>query len=148
MTTPAAQTHPRFWMNRSAMAIAAAAAAAALTAIGQFKGSTVGDEWGAWLIELAAIVIATGLVFWLVVPRSLDSSNKVIARNALVLGVIGFLSLVVFWLGLPTVLAAGAAYLAANVDRASTGRQRGFTIAALVLAGVTVVLAVAIAFVG
>jgi hypothetical protein len=147
MTTPAAPAHPRLWMNRNAVAVTAAVVAAALTAIGQFKDSTVGAEWGAWLIELAAIVLAAGVVFWLVVPRSLAGSTAVIARTALILGVLGFLSLVVFWLGLPTVLAAGAAYLAANTDRPS-GRQHGFTVAALMLAGVTVVLAIIIAFVG
>lgn len=149
MTVPAAQAHPQFWMNRNTVAISAAVLAAILTAIGQFKGSTFGDEWPAWLIELAAIAITTVLVFWLVVPRALGSANaSVIARTALVLGVIGFLSLIVFWLGLPTVLAAGAAYLAANVDRAARAVHRGMAMATLALAGVTVVLAVVIAFIG
>jgi hypothetical protein len=149
MTMPAAQAHPQFWMNRNTVAIGAGVLAAILTAIGQFKGSTFSDEWPAWLIELAAIAIATIVVFWLVVPRTLRGANaRMIARTALILGVVGVLSLVVFWLGLPTVLAAGAAYLAANVDRTAMGANRGIAMGTLALAGVTVVLAIVIAFVG
>jgi hypothetical protein len=71
-----------------------------------------------------------------------------VSRDALILGVVGFLSLVVFWLGLPTVLAAGSAFLAADAHQHATGRQRRLTIASLALAAVTVLLAVLFAILG
>jgi hypothetical protein len=136
-------------MNRIAVAGAAAALAAVLTAIGQFKGSTFTADWPAWLLELAAIAIATGLVFWLAVPLTLRAGDpRATTRTAVILSVVGFLTLVVFWLGLPTVIAAGAAYLAANVLAGVAGLARVLAIAALAVAGLTVTLAVVLAFIG
>jgi hypothetical protein len=149
MTTPAAHAHPQFVLSGPVVGTAAAVVASLLTAIGQFKGSTFGDEVGAWMVVVAAIVVATVVVFAVVVPRTLRHSDAgTVSRNALIIAVVGFLSLVVFWLGLPTVLAAGSAFLAADAHQHATGRQRRLTIASLSLAAVTVLLAVLLAFLG
>jgi hypothetical protein len=60
---------------------------------------------------------------------------------------VGVVSIVVFWTGLPVILAAGAATLALDARR-RLGRLQGTAIAALVLASLITVSAVWLAFTG
>jgi len=125
--------------RRLPIALASFGLSAALTAIGTFRGDD-DHAWRQWLIILAIAVVATAIVFWVVVPRieNLD-------RGALVLAIVGALTIIVFWVGIPVVLAGGATLLALEArDRAATG----LSTAALAIAGLTVIAAVALAFLG
>ena len=87
--------------------------------------------------------MATAIVFGLVV-RKASSTNA--ATRALVLSGVSFLSLAVFWAGLPAVLAAGAV-ACAMVDRQS-GRFSWKSYAALTISAVTIGLAIWLAIAG
>jgi len=125
--------------RRLPIALASFALSAALTAIGTFRGDN-DHAWRQWLIVLAIAAVATAIVFWVVIPRieNLD-------RGALILAIVGALTIIVFWVGIPVVLAGGATLLALEArDRAATG----LSTAALAIAGLTVIAAVALAFLG
>jgi hypothetical protein len=125
--------------RRLPIALASFALSAALTAIGTFRGDN-DHAWRQWLIVLAIAAVATAIVFWVVIPRieNLD-------RGALILAIVGALTIIVFWAGVPVVLAGGATLLALEArDRAATG----LSTAALAIAGLTVIAAVALAFLG
>jgi len=125
---------------RIPFAVGSFVVSAALTAIGSFSGND-DHQWRQWLIVLAISAVATAVVFWLIVPRIQN-----VARGAVVLAVIGAVAIVVFWLGIPVVFAGAAALLVLE------GRQRGVTSIALpvaaVLAALTTIAAVVLAFVG
>jgi hypothetical protein len=97
-------------MARTAMApfaLAAGGIAAALAAWGTF-----GDEgygWGEYLVVLAIIAVSALAVFGWAVPRW--ATSPAAGRSALVLSVLGVLSIAAYWSGLPPVLAAGGAVL-------------------------------------
>jgi hypothetical protein len=126
--------------RRTLFAVASTALAAVLTAIGTFGGDEDEEAW-TWLVVLGVIVVAAGVVFWLVAPRWSGSG-----RAAVVLAVLGAVSILVFWLGLPAVLAGGAALLA--LQARERGRAGGAATGALALAALTVAAAVVLAFVG
>lgn len=97
-----------------------AGTALVLTAVGTFwdvTGNDTGerDSLTSYLPVVAVVLVATALVFGLVVRTASPSSA---GTRSVVLAVIGFLSLVVFWSGLPPVLAFGAAALAFRSARA------------------------------
>jgi predicted phage tail protein len=125
---------------RASFAIGSFVVSAVLTAIGSFSGND-NHEWRQWLIVLAISAVATAVVFWLIVPRIEN-----VARGALILAVIGAVAIVAFWLGIPVVFAGAAALLVLDA------RQRGMTSTALsvaaVLAALTTIAAVVLAFVG
>ena len=85
------------------------AAASLLTAVGTFWDVNNNDEGNhdgsEWFICLGIIAVAAAVVYGLVV-RTAASGNP--GRRALVLSVVGFLSNVVFWAGLPMVIASAA----------------------------------------
>lgn len=83
----------------------------------------------------------TAIVFWVIVPRIHD-----LARGALILAILGAVAIIVFWLGIPVILAGAAALLAFE----ARGRGMGATAASavLVIAAVTTVGAIVLAFVG
>lgn len=115
-----------------------AGAALVLTALGTFwditGNDTAGrDSVGNYLPVVAIVLVATAVVFGLVVRTASASSAGV---RALVLAGAGLLSVVVFWTGLPAVLASGAA-ACALVARDSMKAK-----AALAIALVTLGLAV------
>jgi hypothetical protein len=64
----------------------------------------------------------------------------------LIFAIVGAVSIVVFWLGLPPVIAGGAAFLALAARERNT--ETGMATAALVLAGLTVAAVTVVAFVG
>ncbi len=126
--------------RRNAFAAASFAVAAVLTAIGTFKDD--GDSVGEWLLVLAISAAVAAILFRVVVPRVGESAGVA----ALVLAVLGFVSLAVFWTGLPSVFAGAAAYLGLAEDRRE-GRP-ALAYAALAVAALVVVLAIVSAIVG
>ena len=127
-------------MRRTGFVVASAALATVLAAIGTFQGD---DDHAVreFLIVLAIIVIATAVLFWLVVPRV-----SRFGRGALILAILAVLSIAVFWLGLPP-LFAGAATLLALAAR-PRGAETGMANAALAFAALAVVTHVVLAFAG
>jgi hypothetical protein len=88
---------------------------------------------------LVASLIAIAAALWVILPR--------IRRPGLgSLGILSIVSLLVFWLGFPPVL-AGATVVLALVARQQQS-EVGKTNAALVLAALAVIAAVVVAFVG
>lgn len=127
-------------MRREAVAAVSVAIAIALAAIGAFRGD---DDHALryFLIVCAVILVAAAIVFWVIVPR-IDR----LGRGALIVAGIGAVSIALFWLGIPPVLAGGAAFLALGARQ--RGTETGMATAALVLAALTVVAAAVIAFIG
>jgi hypothetical protein len=127
--------------RRTLFAAASIVVSAILTAIGTFSGDD-SDEGRSYLVVLAVIVVAAGIFYWIIVPRV--DANPV---AALVLAVVSFVSLAVFWLGLPAVVAGAAALVA--LDARERGDDRpALTLSALIISGVVVLLAVVLAFTG
>lgn len=99
------------------VALIATGAAAALAAWGTFGNSSPaggqdpGGESSLWdyLIVLVIIGVAALAVFGWVAPRALRKESA--ARTALILSVLGLLTVAVFWSGLPPVLAAAGILL-------------------------------------
>jgi hypothetical protein len=113
---------------------------AVLTAIGTFRGDD-DHAWRTWLIVLAISAVVTGIVFWVIVPRINELS-----RGALILAIIGAVTIVVFWLGIPVVFAGAATLLAIEARRRGIGS--GAASAALIIAALTTVAAIVVAFAG
>jgi hypothetical protein len=126
--------------QRGLFAVASAAIEAGLTAIGTFSGDN-DHEWRQYLIVLGIIVVATAIIFYVIVPR-IDR----LGRGALILGVLAVLTIPVFWLGLPVLFAGAAALLALPArERAD---ERAKATAALALATLAAIAAIAFAFLG
>jgi hypothetical protein len=119
----------------------------ALTAVGTFWAVNDGDNSdhsaSDWLVTVGIAAVATAIVFGLVV-RTAASGNP--GRRAIILGVVALLSDVVFWAGLPAVLATGA--LACALTAKDQDRFTAAPKVALALAGLTVVGAVNLAILG
>jgi len=129
-------------------ATAGAGTAAVLTAAGTFLDLTDnesdGGSLGEYLVVLGIIAVGTAVVFGLVVRPARGTGA---ATRALVLAIIGLLSSVVFWTGLPVVLAAGAT-ACAFAARDDLGRMPRNGVVALAIACLTVCLAVVAAIAG
>jgi hypothetical protein len=145
MTRQSATTHGpvRSWTLWAAVG---AGIAIVLTAIGtfvDFVGEDSADDSFSDFWPLAVfIVVAALLVFGLLV-RTASPGNAGI--RALVLGVLAALSIVVFWSGLPAVLAFAAVACALLAD---DGSSRWMPRTALILAALTVLSATVLAFTG
>jgi hypothetical protein len=140
------------------IAVTAALAALALMLIGTYletpykaKGS---GEWGLSTQDLNQVPLLVGfaavgaaVVFGVVVARGLRTAPQQTARRSLIVAGVGVVSIVVFWTGLPVILAAGAATLALDARR-RLGRLPGTAIAAMVMAALITVAAVWLAFTG
>jgi len=140
------------------IAVAAALVALVLMLIGTYvqtpykaKGS---GEWGLSTQDLNQVPLLIGfaavgaaLVFGVVVARGLRTAPQQTARRSLIVASVGVVSIVVFWTGLPVVLAAGVAILALDARR-RLGRLPGTAIAAMVLAALITVADVWLAFTG
>lgn len=117
-----------------------------------YRGRFAAD-WGLEgdLSELPVLVgfaaVGAAVVFGAVVRPGLDAGVHDQARRAVLLAVVGALSLSVFWTGLPVVLAAGASLLALR-SRERSGRTTQSATIALALAVLTAIAAVVIAFTG
>jgi hypothetical protein len=126
-----------------------AGASVALTAYGSFKGDNLPGDVPGWVfINVPIIVVATALVFGLVVPRALRSDDpQAPARAALVLSLLGVATVLVANFGFPAVLAA-AALCTATASRRRTGRWTGVAGVAVVLSAVALAGALFFAIVG
>ena len=89
------------------VALSAVATAALLAAWGTFGQETHATR--EYLVVLALVGVAAVAVFGWAVPRALRSAT--IGRTAVVLGVLGVVTVLVFWSGLPPIFASGAAVL-------------------------------------
>ena len=110
-----------------------------LTALGtfwDFNGNDPGgrDGIGEYLIVVGIIAVATAIVFAV--------ARRPSPVKALVLGVLSVLSIVVFWAGLPAVLAAGSV-ASATGSRMTAAAKTGVGLSALAAIG-----AVVLAFTG
>ena len=148
MTTPT-QTRRTPSAAPMAFAIGGAVASLALTAYGTFKEDNLpGDVAGYVFIDGPIILITTAIVFGLVVPRVLRSSDpETPARAALVLALVGLVTNVVFYLGMTAVFTA-AALCTALASRQRAGRWTGVAGVAVALSVVTLIAAVALSIVG
>ena len=148
--------------NRSLLgpALAAGAAATVLVLVGTYLDTPwkiPGDqEWalttdqhglGAGLAGLAFVAAGVAVVFGVVVARGMRGRAGTEAIQSLVLAGVGVLSAVVFWTGLPMILAAGSTVLALDA-RARLGRTPVPAGIALALAALTTVAAINLAFTG
>lgn len=111
-------------------------------------------EWGLSTQDLNQVplligfaVVGAAVVFGVVVARGLRTAPQRTARRSLIVASVGVVSIVVFWTGLPVILAAGATTLPLDA-RHRLGRLPGTAIAALVLATLITVSAVWLAFTG
>ena len=118
------------------------ALAAVFLAVANFKDDEGEGGTGPYLITVAIAVAAAVVLFWLA-RRFLDAPST----PALVLAILGAVSLVVFWLGVTPALAAVAAYLGLEA-RSRPGGGNGKTTAALALAALTAVAFVVVCIVG
>jgi hypothetical protein len=130
-------------------AVGGAAVSLVLTAYGTFKEDNLPGDLPGWLfINVPIIVVATALVFGLVVPRVLRSEHpETPGRAALVLSLIELATVVIANFGFPAVLAA-AAVCTATATRRRTGQWTGPAAVALVLSAISVSLALVLAIVG
>ena len=126
--------------RRTGFAAASVALAIVLLAIGA-SGGDEGYDWS-YLLVASAITIAVAVVlFWVIVPRITRPG-----LGGLIIGILAVVSLVVFWLGLPSPIAGAAAVL--GLAARESGSEAGKGTAALALAAIAVVAAVVFAFIG
>ena len=109
-------------------ALTAIAVSAALAAWGTFGEET--HAMREYLVVLAIIGVAALVVFGWAVPRAMRASA--VGWTAIVLGVLGIVSVVAFWSGLPPVFAGGAALLGWS-QRESTRGKVGVALGVLAL---------------
>jgi hypothetical protein len=110
-----------------------------LLAIGAYSGDD--DDTGYFLIASAIAIVAALILFWGIVPRVTRPG-----LGGLIIGIVAVVSLVVFWLGLPSPLAGAAAVL--GLTARESGSEAGKGNAALALAAIAVIAAVVFAFIG
>lgn len=121
------------------VAIAAAAAPLALIAAWLLRDGA-DDEVVGILIICGFIAVAVGVVFGLVVPRTLGKES--VGGVALTLSVLGAVTVVMFWTGVTPALAAGGALL--GWSGRDTSKGRNMSTAALVVGLLALVAYVAI----
>jgi hypothetical protein len=90
------------------------------------------------LLTLGIAVIAGAIVFGLVVPWAKNGTSKRAegrpSRAGLTMSILGFLSIVAFWSGLPIILGAGGAALGqVGRERSVTAGSGGVAMAALIV---------------
>jgi hypothetical protein len=139
--------------------IAGAVVALSCTLVGQFVETPWKSGAGRWGVDtsggggwgglalLVALVAVGALLVGLATSRARRVAPERTARRALVLAALGVVTIVVFWTGLPPVLAAGAAGLALD-SRSRLGRFPAAGAVALGLAVLIVAGAVYLAFTG
>jgi hypothetical protein len=114
---------------------------------GPWAINTEGRGIGELALLIVFAVAGAAVVFGVVVDRGLRLQPERTAARSLIVAVVGAASLVVFWAGLPAVLAAAAGVLALDA-RARLGRTPAAAGGALILAASTVVVAVWLAISG
>jgi hypothetical protein len=125
--------------RRTGIAAASVALAIVLVAIGAYGGDE--DDTSYFLIASAIVIAVAVVLFWGIVPRITRPG-----LGGLIIGILAVVSLVVFWLGLPSPLAGAATVL--GLAARESGSEVGKGNAALALAAIAVVAAVVLAFIG
>jgi len=156
-TKPMPMPMPKGSDNALRTAVAVAAVALVVMLVGTYVRTPLnGDTWdvsadrhglGVLPLLVAFAALGSAVVFGVVVRRAAARPAERTGPRALLLAVLGAATIVVFWTGLPVVLAAGAAVLARS-SHARTGRWSPPAVTAAVLAGVTLLMAGRLAFVG
>lgn len=133
-TTPDRRPAPSVWAA-AAVAIAIAAALAAWGTFGAADDEGNNDFNDYWPV-LVIIGVLAAIVFGWAVPSALRNPGRA-AKTALVLSVLGLLSIIAFWSGAPPILAIGGILLGYLVreGRLAGGEasRRGFGTAAIVI---------------
>jgi hypothetical protein len=125
-----------------ALAVAAALVAAAFAnMIGNEAGES-GDVVGFFVVGLISAAVAA-LLFLRVIPAAADTGGERAERTGLITSVLAFLSVAVFWSGLPFVLGPAGVILG-RIAAERSERSRGTATAAIVIGVVAVLLAVAV----
>jgi len=99
------------------------------------------------LVSVGFVAAGLAVIFGVVVARRLRGPAGTETAWSMALAVTGVVSAVVFWTGLPVILAVGAVVLALD-SRARLGRTPTATWIVVVLAVLTTVVAVSLALVG
>ena len=143
----------RPWARTASVALAVLVVAAVSAWWGAYGGSHPSAEQEAAVPFLIGVdVIAAVVVFGAVVPwAGRPGKEQRLARFGLGLGIIGLLLVpVVFWSGVPLIIAAGGIVLGDRGRRAGrdAGRGTGMSTAAVVIAVITLIAAVAMLVLG
>jgi hypothetical protein len=100
------------------------------------------------LILVGFVALVAGIVFGLVVPwakRAMANLSNRPATTGIVVSILGFLTIVAFWSGLPVILGAGGAVLGqVGRERAGNAGRGGLAMAALVIGVIAAVGGVAV----
>ncbi|MEA2483684.1 MAG: hypothetical protein QOC55_1631 [Thermoleophilaceae bacterium] len=131
---------------RTTILAATAAILVISTAMGYWLlvGKSDDKQYTGWVIvSVVGTLIAAALLLRFVPATEAETDGNAPARRALVLGAAAFLTLVVFWTGLPIVLGIPALVLAAEGRaRAGVSEHGGEATAGAVLGGFAAVAAV------
>ncbi|MGY1734793.1 hypothetical protein [Geodermatophilus sp. SYSU D00684] len=158
-TSPTPTTAPRPAVALDAPTLAGAGTSLACTLVGQYVETpwkSGSGEWGVafagnggWgsLALLVALVAGTAVLAGVVAARARAAAPRRTAVRALVLAGLGAVSLLVFWTGVPAVLAGAATGLALDARR-RLGRVPAPAAVALTLAVLTLACALWLAFAG
>jgi hypothetical protein len=123
-------------------AVGSVALAGVLKAIDLVPPDSLRDDLVTWLVVLAVNIVSAAILFGVVARRSLDRP----ATPALVVAVLGFFSLAFYWIALPAAFVGTAALLGLEAGGGVAGRGR--RTAAIVIAAVTLALAILLAVFG
>jgi hypothetical protein len=120
------------------------------TACGYWLLTNGNKEYVGWVIVcVVGTLIAAGLLLRFVPATEAELDGNAPARRALVLGAAAFVTLAVFWTGLPIVLGIPALVLAGEGHaRSATYDQGGEAMAGAILGGVGAVAAVVLLIAG
>jgi hypothetical protein len=129
-----------------AFAVGSVALAGVLKAIDLVPPEWSRDDLLTWLFAVAVNVVAVAILFGVVARRSLERP----ATPALVVAILGFLSLAFYWVALPAAFVGTTAFLGLEARRAARDGAAGGgrATAALVIAAVTLAAALLLAAVG
>jgi len=129
---------PQTWPRDRNVALVCAALLLIGMPIGYLPGST-GDAVGLVVMSVISLALMAGIVFWLV-PRERMAPPARADRTALILGVLGVLTLLVFWTGLPFALGAGALALGLTLRESSAPDRLGKPTVAVILGAFAVLV--------
>jgi hypothetical protein len=121
------------------------AMAVVLTAIPAFVRNSDQKAKDSYWILVIVIVVEAAIVYWIASRLLRSSGGEHLGRGALILSIVAFLSLAVFWLGLPSILAGAAALVGLEARRRVSDEPKTLAQVALVIAATTVTIAVVVA---
>ena len=99
------------------------------------NGERDNGDVGYLVVMLAVNALIGAWLFLRVMPRAVEAGPDVAARRAAVMGAVGAVSVVAFWLGLPITLGIAAAVLGVEARRRGAG---GVATLAIVLGALAV----------